>query len=126
VYKEFLQDISGLDDTLNASWISDLEQVATARMTKAAEEQADTIEASHEHTVGTLEDDHETVVMTGDTTASLFDCLNEDDWYLAEDNSDQPDPGVSRGYFVGLTDLVFQNGKWLVDIWQPAQGKCNF
>ena len=126
VYGSFLRDIAELDDTLNASWIADLQKVATSRLVKAAEEQADTIEAAHEHTVGTLADAHETVVMTSGTAASLFDCLNEEDWYLVEDSTNQPDPEVTRGYFVGLADFVLQGGHWYVDVWQPAQGACHF
>lgn len=125
-YSSFLQDITGLDDTLNAGWISYLQQVATPRMIKAAEAQAISIFGAHEHTVGILKDDHQVVKITSTSTASVFDCLDELHWYLVEDASGQPEPAINRGYFVGVTDLVSENGHWLVDIWQPAQGMCHF
>jgi hypothetical protein len=126
VYDTFLSDISGLDDNLNQTWVSAIQQVVTARLLKAAEEQAETILAAHEHGTGTLKDAHQVVEVTGPATASIFDCLDEVDWYLVEDASGQPDPGITRGDFVGIADLVLQDGHWYVDVWQPSQGRCQF
>jgi hypothetical protein len=126
VYDTFLADISGLDDNLNQSWLTALQQVVTPRLLKAADEQAETFLAAHEHGTGTLKDAHQVVKITGSKTATIFDCLDEVDWYLVEDASGQPDPGIARGDFVGIADLVLQGGRWYVDIWQPSQGQCHF
>jgi hypothetical protein len=126
VYDTFLADISGLDDNLNQSWLSAIKQVVTPRLLKAAQEQAETILAAHEHGTGTLKDAHQVVKVTGPATASIFDCLDEVDWYLVEDASGQPDPGITRGDYVGIADLILQDGHWYVDIWQPSQGQCRF
>ncbi|HVA05877.1 MAG TPA: hypothetical protein VNG12_03955 [Acidimicrobiales bacterium] len=126
MYDSFLQRISGLDDYLNQSWVQALRQDATAQLTAAAERQAESLLKAHEHGTGTLVDDHQVVEKTSSTTASIFDCLNEQQWYLVEDNGNRPDPGVVRGDFVGIANLVNQNGEWFVDVWQPSQRQCRF
>jgi hypothetical protein len=126
VYDTFLADISGLDDNLNQSWATSLQQVVTPRLLNAAEKQAETFLRAHEHGTGVIKDAHRVVKITGPTTASIFDCLDEVDWYLVEDASGQPDPGITRGDFVGIADLVLQDGRWYVDVWQSSQGQCRF
>jgi hypothetical protein len=126
VYDRFLHDIAGLDDNLNQSWIAALKQVATARLVNAAERQAQSILNAQEHGIGSLQDDHQLTKITSSTTASVFDCLDEQHWYLIQNTTGQPDPGVTRGYYIGIADLVLQGGRWYVDVWQPSQGQCRF
>jgi hypothetical protein len=126
VYGTFLHDISGLDDNLNQSWVNALEQVATAKLVHAAQLQADNIASSQEHATGTLRDAHQVIEITSSISASIFDCLDEENWYLVENSNGKPDPGITRGYYVGIADLLSVNGRWYVDVWQPAQGSCRF
>jgi hypothetical protein len=124
-YETYLVDLSSLDDTLNESAVSPLASVTTYRLAQASVRQAAAILSAHEHGVGTLRDDHVTVVMTGAASAALTDCQDEDDFYLAE-ASGTPDPFVARGDFAGSAQLVLQNGQWLVDVFTTTHLACAY
>jgi hypothetical protein len=126
VYTVFLTDLAGLDDYLNRSWFDALQQVATPGLVDAAQEAVDVIGQSQDHAVGTLRGDHESVTITGATTAAIVGCLDEKDWYLVSDTTGAPDPGVTRGYYVTIAKLLYQRGRWYVDIWQPTKGACQW
>jgi hypothetical protein len=126
VYDKFLQDVAGLDANLNQSWLDSLEQVATPKFVHAAQQQADAISHAQEHSTGSLKDDHQVIKITSSVSVSIFDCLDEKDWYLVEDSNGEPDPGITRGDYVGIADMLLQNGRWYVDVWQPSQGACSF
>ena len=98
--------------------------VTTNRLAQASVRQAATLLAAQEHGVGTLRDDHVSVVMTGPASAALADCQDEDHFYLVDDNSGTPDPFIERGYFVGSAQMVLQNGHWLVDVFTTTHDSC--
>jgi hypothetical protein len=124
-YETYLVDLSSLDDTLNQAAVAPLAAVTTYRLAQASVRQAAAILSAHEHGVGTLRDDHVTVVMTGAASAALTDCQDEDDFYLAE-ASGTPDPFVARGDFAGSAQLVLQNGQWLVDVFTTTHLTCAY
>ena len=90
----------GLDDNLSKAYVGPLASVTTNRLAQASVRQAATLLAAQEHGVGTLRDDHVSVVMTGPASAALADCQDEHHFYLVNDNSGTPDPFIERGYFV--------------------------
>ena len=123
-YQAYLVDLSGLDDNLSKAYVGPLASVTTNRLAQASVRQAATLLAAQEHGVGTLRDDHVSVVMTGPASASLADCQDEDHFYLVDDNSGTPDPFIERGYFVGSAQMVLQNGHWLVDVFTTTHDTC--
>jgi hypothetical protein len=125
-YEAYLVDLSGLDDTLSRAYIGPLASVTTTRLAQASVRQAASILAAHEHGVGTLRDDHVSVVMTGPASAALADCQDEDHFTLVEDASGTPEPFVARGYFAGSAQMVLQGGHWLVDVFTTTHVACAF
>ncbi|MGP0032703.1 MAG: hypothetical protein ACLPVF_19640 [Acidimicrobiales bacterium] len=125
-YESYLGDLSGLDDTLNQSYIGPLASVTTTRLAQASVRQAAAILAAHEHAVGTLRDDHVAITMTGPSSAALVDCQDEQDFYLVSDGTGTPDPFVGRGDFVGSAQLLLQNGHWLVDTFTTTHLPCSY
>jgi hypothetical protein len=123
-YEAYLVDLSGLDDNLSKAYIGPLASVTTNRLAQASVRQAATLLAAQEHGVGTLRDDHVSVVMTGPASAALADCQDEDHFYLVDDNSGTPDPFIERGYFIGSAQMVLQNGHWLVDVFTTTHDTC--
>jgi hypothetical protein len=123
-YEAYLVDLSGLDDNLSKAYVGPLASVTTNRLAQASVRQAATLLAAQEHGVGTLRDDHVSVVMTGPASAALADCQDEDHFYLVDDNSGTPDPFIERGYFVGSAQMVLQNGHWLVDVFTTTHDTC--
>jgi hypothetical protein len=123
-YEAYLVDLSGLDDNLSKAYVGPLASVTTNRLAQASVRQAATLLAAQEHGVGTLRDDHVSVVMTGPASAALADCQDEDHFYLVNDNSGTPDPFIERGYFVGSAQMVLQNGHWLVDVFTTTHVTC--
>ena len=125
-YEAYLVDLSGLDDNLSKAYVGPLASVTTNRLAQASVRQAATLLAAQEHGVGTLRDDHVSVVMTGPASAALADCQDEYHFYLVDDNSGTPDPFIERGYFVGSAQMVLQNGHWLVDVFTTTHHTCDF
>jgi hypothetical protein len=125
-YEAYLVDLSGLDDTLSKSYLSPLASVTTNRLAQATVRQAAAILNAQEHGVGTLRDDHVAITMSGNASAALADCQDEDDFYLVSDDSDTPDTFVARGDFVGSAQLVLQDGHWLVDTFTTTHVTCTF
>ena len=125
-YETYLVDLSGLDDTLNKAYIGPLASVTTHRLAQASVRQAAALLRAQEHGVGTLRDDHVTITMTGNASAALVDCQDEQDFYLVSDDSATPDPFVARGDFVGSAQLVLQGGQWLVDTFTTTHVGCAF
>jgi hypothetical protein len=125
-YESYLVDLSGLDDNLSRGYVAPLASVTTTRLAQASVRQAAAILAAQEHGVGTLRDDHVTVVMTGPTSAALADCQDEMDFYLVSDGSSAPDPFVERGNFAGSAQMVLQNGHWLVDVFTTTHVACAY
>jgi hypothetical protein len=123
-YETYLVDLSGLDDNLSKAYVGPLASVTTNRLAQASVRQAATLLAAQEHGVGTLRDDHVSVVMTGPNSAALADCQDEFHFYLVNDNSGTPDPFIERGYFVGSAQMVLQNGHWLVDVFTTTHDTC--
>jgi len=123
-YEAYLVDLSGLDDTLSKSYLGPLASVTTSRLAQATVRQAAAILNAQEHGVGTLRDDHLAITMTGDASAALADCQDEDDFYLVSDDSDTPDPFVARGDFIGSAQLVLQDEHWLVDTFTTTHVTC--
>jgi len=124
-YETFLYDLSGMDDTLNQSWVPRLTQVATTRLAVAVVRQARTLLAAHEHGAGLLRDDKMTIDVINTGSAALADCQNERDFYVVMSNKN-PDPGISRGYYVGAAQLVNSGGKWLVDVFTTTHLTCSY
>ena len=125
-YEAYLVDLSGLDDNLSKAYVGPLASVTTNRLAQASVRQAATLLAAQEHGVGTLRDDHVSVVMTGPASAVLADCQDEYHFYLINDNSGTPDPFIQRGYFVGSAQMVLQDGHWLVDVFTTTHDTCDF
>ena len=100
--------------------------VATNRLAQATVRQAAALQAAQEHGVGTLRDDHVSVVMTGPASAALADCQDEDNFYVVKDSSGTPDPFIQRGIFVGSAQMVLQDGHWLVDVFTTTHDACTF
>lgn len=125
-YESYLVDLSGLDDNLSQGYIAPLASVTTTRLAQASVRQAAAILAAQEHGVGTLHDDHVSVVMTGPTSAALADCQDEFDFYLVSDGSSTPDAFVQRGDFAGSAQMVRQDGKWLVDVFTTTHVPCAY
>lgn len=125
-YESYLVDLSGLDDNLSQGYIAPLASVTTTRLAQASVRQAAAILAAQEHGVGTLHDDHVSVVMTGPNSAALADCQDEFDFYLVSDGSTTPDPFVQRGDFAGSAQMVLQNGHWLVDVFTTTRVACAY
>jgi hypothetical protein len=125
-YESYLADLSGLDDNLSQGYIAPLAGVTTTRLAQASVRQAAAILAAEEHGVGTLRDDHVTVVMTGPASAVLADCQDESDFYLVSDDSSTPDPFVQRGDFAGSAQMVLQDGHWLVDVFTTTHVPCTY
>jgi hypothetical protein len=125
-YESYLVDLSGLDDNLSQGYIAPLASVTTNRLAQASVRQAAAILAAQEHGVGTLHDDHVSVVMTGPTSAALADCQDEYDFYLVSDGSSTPDAFVQRGDFAGSAQMVLQNGHWLVDVFTTTHVACTY
>jgi hypothetical protein len=123
-YESYLVDLSGLDDNLSKAYVGPLASVTTNRLAQASVRQAATLLAAQEHGVGTLRDDHVSVVMTGPASAALADCQDELHFYLVNDNAGTPDPFIERGYFVGSAQMVLQNGHWLVDVFTTTHDTC--
>jgi hypothetical protein len=125
-YESYLTDLSGLDDNLSQGYIGPLASVTTTRLAEASVRQAAAILAAQEHGVGTLRDDHLTIVMTGQNSAALADCQDENDFYLVSDDSGAADPFVARGDFAGSAQMVLQNGHWLVDVFTTTHVTCSY
>jgi hypothetical protein len=125
-YESYLVDLSGLDDNLSQAYIAPLASVTTNRLAQASVRQAAAILAAQEHGVGTLHDDHVSVVMTGPSSAALADCQDEFDFYLVSDGSSTPDAFVQRGDFAGSAQMVLQNGRWLVDVFTTTHVACAY
>ncbi len=125
-YETYLVELSGLDDNLSKGYIAPLAAVTTTRLAQASVRQAAAILAAREHGVGTLRDDHVSVVMTGTTSAALADCQDENDFYLVSDDSSTPDPFVERGDFAGSAQMVLQDGHWLVDVFTTTHVPCTY
>jgi hypothetical protein len=125
-YESYLVDLSGLDDNLSQGYIAPLASVTTTRLAQASVRQASAILAAQEHGVGTLHDDHVSVVMTGPTSAALADCQDEYDFYLVSDGTSTPDAFVQRGDFAGSAQMVLQNGHWLVDVFTTTHVACAY
>lgn len=125
-YESYLVDLSGLDDNLSQAYIAPLASVTTNRLAQASVRQAAAILAAQEHGVGTLHDDHVSVVMTGPSSAALADCQDEFDFYLVSDGSSTPDAFVQRGDFAGSAQMVLQNGHWLVDVFTTTHVACAY
>jgi hypothetical protein len=125
-YESYLVDLSGLDDNLSQGYIAPLAGVTTTRLAQASVRQAAAILAAEEHGVGTLRDDHVSVVMTGPTSAALADCQDENNFYLVSDDSSTPDPFVQRGDFAGSAQMVLQAGHWLVDVFTTTHVPCSY
>jgi hypothetical protein len=125
-YETYLVDLSGLDDNLNEGYVAPLASAATSRLAQASVRQAASLLHAKEHGVGTLRDDHLTILMTGLTSATLADCQDEKDFYLVSDASGTPDPFVARGTFAGSAQLVLQDGHWLVDVFTTTHVTCDF
>jgi hypothetical protein len=124
-YETYLVDLSDLDDNLNQSDVAPLATVSTYRLAQASVRQAAAILAAHEHGVGTLRDDHVSVVVTGPTSAVIADCQDEYDFYLVEE-SGTPDPFVARADFTGSAQMVLEKGTWLVDVFTTTHETCAF
>jgi hypothetical protein len=125
-YESYLVDLSGLDDNLSQGYLGPLASVTTTRLAEASVRQASAILAAQEHGVGTLHDDHVSVVVTGPTSAALADCQDEFDFYLVSDGSSTPDAFVQRGDFAGSAQMVLQNGHWLVDVFTTTHVACAY
>lgn len=125
-YEDYLTDLSALDDNLNRAAIGPLASVTTTRLAQASVRQAAALQAAHEHGVGTLRDDQIKVVMTGQDSASLVDCQDEEHFYPVGNGTGTPDPFVARGYFVGSAQMVFQHGRWFVDVFTTTHVTCTF
>ena len=125
-YESYLVDLSGLDDNLSQGYIGPLASVTTNRLAQASVRQAAAILAAQEHGVGTLHDDHVSVVMTGPDSAALADCQDEFDFYLVSDDSSTPDAFVQRGDFAGSAQMVLVNGHWLVDVFTTTHVACAY
>ena len=125
-YEAYLADLSGLDDTLNKSYVGPLASVTTTRLAQATVRQAAAILAAHEHAVGALRDDKVAITMTGPTSAALVDCQDEQDFSVVSDGTGTPDPFVGRGDFVGSAQMVLQNGRWLVDTFTTTHLHCSY
>lgn len=125
-YESYLVDLSGLDDNLSQGYIAPLASVTTNRLAQASVRQAAAILAAQEHGVGTLHDDHVSVVVTGPTSAALADCQDEYDFYLVSDDNSTPDGFVQRGDFAGSAQMVLQNGHWLVDVFTTTHVPCAY
>jgi hypothetical protein len=125
-YEDYLVDLSGLDDTLNKAYVARVAAVATNRLAQATVRQAAALQAAQEHGVGTLRDDHVSIVMTGPASAVLADCQDEDHFSVVKDSSGTPDPFVQRGTFVGSAQMVLQDGRWLVDVFTTTHDSCTF
>lgn len=125
-YQSYLVDLSGLDDNLSRGYIAPLASVTTTRLAQASVRAAAAILAAKEHGVGTLHDDHVSVVMTGPDSAALADCQDEYDFYLVSDSSSTPDPFVQRGDFAGSAQMVLQKGHWLVDVFTTTRVACAY
>jgi hypothetical protein len=125
-YEAYLVDLSGLDDTLSKTYIAPLASVTTTRLAQASVRQAASILAAHEHGIGTLRDDHVSVVMTGPASAALADCQDEEHFTLVEDATGAPEPFVARGYFAGSAQMVLQDGHWLVDVFTTTHVTCAY
>jgi len=125
-YESYLGDLSDLDDTLNEASVTPLASVTTQRLAQATVRQAAALLAAHEHGVGTLRDDHDSVVMTGPDSAVVADCQDEEHFSVVSDTTGAPDPFVARGDFAGSAQLVLQNGHWLVDVFTTTHVACAF
>jgi autotransporter adhesin len=125
-YESYLVDLSGLDDNLSQGYIAPLAAVTTTRLAQASVRQAAAILAAQEHGVGTLHDDHVSVVMTGSSSAVLADCQDDFDFYLVSDSTSTPDAFVQRGDFAGSAQMVLQNGHWLVDVFTTTHVACSY
>jgi hypothetical protein len=125
-YESYLVDLSGLDDNLSQAYIAPLASVTTNRLAQASVRQAAAILAAKEHGVGTLHDDHISIVMTGPTSAAVADCQDEYDFYLVSDDSSTPDAFVQRGDFAGSAQMVQRDGHWLVDVFTTTHVACAY
>ena len=125
-YETYVVELSGLDDNLSQGYIAPLAAVTTTRLAQASVRQAAAILAAQEHGIGTLRDDHVSVIMTGATSAALADCQDENDFYLVSDDSSTPDPFVQRGDFAGSAQMVLQDGRWLVDVFTTTHVPCTY
>lgn len=125
-YESYLVDLSELDDNLSQAYIAPLASVTTQRLAQASVRQAAAILSAHEHGVGTLHDDHVSIVMTGPASAVVADCQDEYDFYLVSDGTSTPDPFVQRGDFAGSAQMVLQNGHWLVDVFTTTHVACAY
>ncbi|HWF16314.1 MAG TPA: hypothetical protein VG244_09060 [Acidimicrobiales bacterium] len=125
-YESYLVDLSGLDDNLSEGYVAPLAAVTTTRLAQATVRQAAAILAAREHGVGTLRDDHVSVVMTGAGSAVFADCQDENDFYLVNDDTSTPDPFIQRGDFAGSAQMVLQAGHWLVDVFTTTHVPCSY
>ena len=125
-YQRYLYLFSGLDSNLNSSWVLPLSQVTTQRLAEAVVRQASALLHSRGHAVGEVTERRLTIKMTGATTASVADCEDYESFYLVDDSTAKPDPGIVRGYFVGTAQLVKVDGRWLVDVVATTHATCRF
>jgi hypothetical protein len=126
VFHTFAYLLSGLDDNLNSAWLAPLAEVTTERLAKAVTRHASAILHAHERGVGTLAGQRLTIKVTGATTAALADCENYTDFYVVDEGTGKPDPGIVRGNFVGTAQLVKVSGRWYVDVYATTQTACDW
>jgi hypothetical protein len=126
VLQTFTYLLSGLDDNLNSAWLPPLAAVTTERMAQASTRQASAILNAHEHGVGRLIGRNVTVKMTGATSAAVAECENYADFYLVDDGTNSPDPGIVRGNFVGTAQLSKVAGRWYVDVYATTRTACDW
>ena len=122
-YASWMSDLSGLVDNLSNVWLTAIREVATESMTDAANKTAIAVQEADEHGVGTLVDSHRVITVHPDE-ADLTDCLDEEHWYVVNNSSGQPDPGVTRGYFEGTAKFTLVNGQWFVSSWNSHPQTC--
>lgn len=126
-YDTFLVDLTGLLATFSPVWQNALAEVATPQMTLAATRAAVSIQNSQSHTVGSLRDSIPTRAITiKGNEALLTSCLDEKSWYAVKNKTGAPDPGITRGYFVGRATFVFVKGRWFVNTWNSLPQRCTF
>jgi hypothetical protein len=124
VYDAWMIDVSGLFANLTQQWVSAVAELATPAMTRAAQRSAAALQQAHDHALGTLEDSHRIITVRG-SSATLTDCLDELHWYVVEDANGQPDPSVTRAYFVGTADFVLAKGQWRLSSWNSHTERCS-
>lgn len=124
-YDTFIGNLSGLFSELDPAYATALREVATPRMTLAITRAAKAIQDSKSHAVGMLMDKNRTLTVKGNN-ARIISCLDEKTWYVVKDETNEPDPGISRGFFVGRATMVYADGRWFVDTWNSLPQNCRY